>query len=108
MILDVCGLMSVFTCCRHTPLMFGIEQDVSVSVTLLPVPCSEEALIDSMSDVIMDLALNLTIKKAGCEGTRKHFETIGYFFFHINENGVKVSEILPWLLLLALSNNKKS
>ena len=55
-------------------------------------PCSEEALIDSMYDVIMDLALDLTIKKAGCEGTRKHFETIGYFFSHISENGVKVSE----------------
>ena len=47
-----------------------------------------------MYGVIMDFALNLTIKKAGCEGTRKHFEAIGDFFFHIDENCVNVSELL--------------
>ncbi|KAK7116580.1 hypothetical protein V1264_002240 [Littorina saxatilis] len=50
---------------------------------------SEDGLIGSMYDVIMDLALNLTVRKAGCEETREYFETIGYFFYHISENCVK-------------------
>ncbi|XP_070183632.1 uncharacterized protein [Littorina saxatilis] len=49
---------------------------------------SEEGLFGSMYDVILDLALNLTVRKAGCEETREYFEVIGRFFFHIKKESV--------------------
>ncbi|KAK7501739.1 hypothetical protein BaRGS_00007170 [Batillaria attramentaria] len=60
----------------------------SVLSDMLKTISEEELLADTYED-IMDLALNITVQKAGCEGTRPHFETIGYFFYHVKETGVQ-------------------
>ncbi|KAL8602241.1 hypothetical protein ACOMHN_022754 [Nucella lapillus] len=50
---------------------------------------NEQGLICKLYKDIMDLALALTVQKAGCEGTRQHYEALGYFFSHIKEESVK-------------------
>ncbi|XP_076465519.1 LOW QUALITY PROTEIN: uncharacterized protein LOC143297198 [Babylonia areolata] len=50
---------------------------------------SEEKLLGSMYEGIMDLALALTVQKAGCQGTHRHFEAMGYFFRDVEEKDVK-------------------
>ncbi|KAL8602242.1 hypothetical protein ACOMHN_022755 [Nucella lapillus] len=71
------------------PQTEGVRKESRDDLYKLLKTVSEERLLRKMYDVVMDLALGLTTKKAGCEGTRQHFETIGHFFFNLQEESVK-------------------
>lgn len=54
---------------------------------------STAGALEEVYNEILDLALDLTVKKVGCDGTRPHFEAIGDFFYNIKPKNVKVRQV---------------
>ncbi|XP_025077781.1 uncharacterized protein LOC112554281 isoform X2 [Pomacea canaliculata] len=65
---------------------------------------SDGSLIGEIYNEIMDFALHLSVKKSGSKAAKDIFETIGYFFFHLNKDDLKKNNKLFEGLVVKLTH----